>query len=152
MPDRLPPIFPKSMASLGWAVLVATACNQPLSAGPASFNQAVSDYNAGKYAQSLTELEAYAAAYPNNSLVHYYIALCHQGTGRLEKAKTEFEWVAKNGDAKLRSMAQAGLQQLSRVHTQATTIASASQPTSSRPTIHFNGPKVTKVLEFYTDW
>jgi hypothetical protein len=126
----------------------------PIAAGPASFNQAVSDYNAGKYAQALGEMEAYGAAYPTNALVRYYIALCQQGIGHFDKAKSEFQWVSQNGDARLRSMAQAGMQQLSRAHTQiasssintASTMGRASQSTSH------GGDKIKKVLEFYTDW
>ena len=143
-------------AIIAWAS--AAVISLPLLAAPVSFDQAVADYKAGKYGQALSEMQAYAAAYPNNALVRYYIALCQQSIGHFDQAKTEFDWVAKNGDVRLRSMAEAGLQQLSRAHTQTTsapTIAAATPPRSAAPAlaqVHGGNAKVSKVLEFYTDW
>src|SRR5271167_4926872 len=68
---------------------------------PASFHQATADYNAGRHAKALAEFEAYKTAYPSNALVRYYIALCHQELGHVDAARADFDWVSKNGDARL---------------------------------------------------
>jgi thiol-disulfide isomerase/thioredoxin len=126
---------------------------RPIFAAPASYNQAVKDYNAGKYAVALAEFESCKTAFPTNALVRYYTALCEQNLGRLDQAKSEFQWVAGNGDARLRSMAQAGLNQLSRAHatgshsiTGGFSSGTASAPSGS------SQAKVRRVLDFYADW
>jgi tetratricopeptide (TPR) repeat protein len=154
MGTRSQPIFKQSLALLTWACFSTISYPLPIAAAPASFNQAVGDYNAGKYSAALTEFEAYGAAYPTNALVRYYIALCQQGIGHFDKAKSEFQWVSQNGDARLRSMAQAGMQQLSRAHTQiaSASINAASNIGGATQSTSHGGDKVKKVLEFYTDW
>lgn len=135
---------------------IVTACCSALLSGQlglaegVSFQQAVNDYTAGKYSQALSQLKVYESSYPDNALVHYYVALCHQSLGHIEQAKKEFQWVADRGDARLRVMAQTGLQQLSRAHTQ---IAYAPT-TSSTPARSSTAPiaKIKKVIEFYADW
>ena len=85
---------------------------------PASFQQAVSDYNAGKYALALSEFKLFEATYPDNALVHYYSALCDQCLGYVEQAKKEFDWVTKMVTRVLLPLAEKGLQQLSQIRTQ----------------------------------
>ena len=114
------------------------------------FTQAVGDYNSGKYFRALGEFKSYLSAYPNNALVHYYIALCEQGLNHLEQAKQEFQWVASHGDARLAAMAQSGIGQLANARTQISpssrvaTIAQAPQQNSTG--------KVKKIIEFYAHW
>jgi len=122
-------------------------------AAPVSFQQAVADYTAGKYAQASTELETYKQAYPNNAMVHYYLALCKQAMGQLEGAKKEYLWVTQNGDARLKGMAQSGFDQLSKVRSSSSSVATAPT-TSSAPTSApvVASAKVKKIIEFYADW
>ena len=122
-----------------------------------SFQQAVADYNGGKYGRALTEFLTYESANPNNALVHYYVALCLQSTGQFEQAKTEFSWVATHADGQLRSMGAAGLAQLAHAHLQGT--ASSHQVAMGVPGARGSdsqtsapAPKVKKVIEFYADW
>src|SRR6202034_3936139 len=86
----------------------------------ADYNQAARDYSSGNYAKALGEFSELKGLYPNNALVRYYLALCEQAVGHFEQAKSEFGWVAQYGDARLKGMAQSGLQQLSGAHTSVT--------------------------------
>ena len=119
-----------------------------------SFQQAVADYNGGKYSRALTEFLTYESANPNNALVHYYVALCQQSTGQFEQAKTEFSWVATHADGQLRSMGAAGLAQLARAHTVPShQVAMGGVGTrGSDSQTPAPAPKVKKVIEFYADW
>jgi len=124
----------------------------PCLSAPASYNQAVKDYSAGKYAVALSEFQAYKAAYPNNALVHYYIGLCQQSLGRIDQAKAEYQWVAGNGDAQLKSKAEAGLNQLSRVHSSGGNFVSSGSTHQAAGASTRIGGKVRRVLDFYADW
>jgi hypothetical protein len=87
-------------------------------------------------------------------MVHYYLALCKQAMGHLESAKAEYLWVTQNGDARLRGMAQAGVDQLSKVRSSTPSSFAGTAPTaptaSSAPQIAT--AKVKKIIEFYADW
>jgi hypothetical protein len=125
-------------------------------AAPASFQQAVADYNGGKYSLALSELDSYKAVYPTNALVHYYSALCHQALNHLDLAKTDYQYVAEHGDARLQSMSRSAISQLSHVHAQ-TSFSGASAPmaSSSAPRMVANSlaqGKVKRILEFSADW
>lgn len=142
----------RSLMSVRLAMLAGLICVQQTLAAPVSFQQAVKDYSAGQYALALSEFEPYKASNPNNALVRYYIALCHQGMNHFSQAKTEFEWVAAHGDPKLAAMAKAGFEQLSRINSgssRGTAIASAPTAVggSTKP-----AAKVKKIIEFYADW
>ncbi len=153
MSSKFQRLVQPSIVATAVAFLAVINFPLPLAAAPASFNQAVADYNAGKYGIALTELQAYASAYPNNALVRYYIALCQQGMGHFDKAKSEFQWVSQNGDARLSSMASAGMQQLSNAHTQIASSSISSATTAGHSQAGGQAAdKVKKVLEFYTDW
>ncbi len=143
----------RALALIG-AAIVST---QTTIAAPVSFQQAVADYTSGKYSQASSELETYKQAYPNNALVHYYLALCKQAMGQLEGAKAEYLWVTQYGDVRLKGMAQAGFDQLSKVRSSSssrssTTASSAPPPTASSPTAVVASAKVKKIIEFYADW
>ena len=133
-----------------WTVSFACALvfsNRATLAAPVSFQQAVSDYNTGKYAQALSEFKSYAASYPSNALVHYYLALCHQGLGHLGDARSEYDWVSKCGDRRLAPMAETGLAALSKTGTRVAYQGSSPAPQSSS-----SQGKVKKIIEFYADW
>jgi tetratricopeptide (TPR) repeat protein len=104
----------QKIMSFSAMLLLLSVCLRPaISAGSENYNSGISDYNAGKYARALAQFESCQAAYPNNAMVHYYKALCLQSMGRFEQAKQEYRWVADRGDARLKSMAKTGLNQLS---------------------------------------
>ncbi len=92
--------------------LVASALWQSSKAGPVSFQQAVSDYNAGYYSRALEELESYKNAYPNNAQVRYYLGLCHQALNHRDQARVEFQFVSYRGSEPLKSMASKALDAL----------------------------------------
>lgn len=131
-----------------------TLINQATAAGPVSFQQAVADYTAGKYNQAESELEGYKRAYPTNAMVHYYLALCKQAMGHLESAKAEYLWVSQNGDARLKGMAQAGFDQLSKVRSSNSSAVAATPAaaTTAPATTQIASAKVKKIIEFYADW
>ncbi len=106
-----------------------------IAANPA-FNKAVADYKAGKYAQAASAFESLKTSYPSGGLSRYYLALSRQGLGQYAKAKAEYEWVATNGDAELKGMAQQGLQRLS------SSSAGGSQAAG----------KISKIYDFNATW
>ncbi|MDR3612065.1 MAG: thioredoxin domain-containing protein [Candidatus Obscuribacterales bacterium] len=139
------------VASLSIPLLLGVLAVRPGETQPVSFNRAVQDYKDGKYSLALSELESYKTAYPNNALVHYYIALCQQSLNHIDRAKAEFEWVAvRSGPYK--SMAQTGLQQLSGSHANNTTAAASQGNGPSGAGIITTGLKARKAIDFYTDW
>jgi len=123
-----------------------------------SFQEAVADYQAGRYAQALGKLEAVKAAYPSNALVHYYVALCQQAVGHIEQAKVEYQWVISSRDPKLAPMATTGLSQLSGVRVSGSgggSSSGSSSPTMAAPAgggAKTANAKVSKILEFWATW
>ena len=119
-----------------------------------SFQDAVNDYNSGKYARALGTLQAVKASYPNNALVHYYIALCQQSIGHLDQARSEFQWVVASRDPRLSAMAATGLAQLAGARTS----GSGGGGTAAVPFSASGGgkpatsPRVKKILEFWAEW
>lgn len=126
----------------------------------ANFQQAVADYNGGRYAQANKELESCKQAYPTNAMVHYYLALCKQALGQIETAKSEFQWVQQNGDARLKSLAQTGFAQLSKARSTSGVSSVAAAPAQAAPSTQVkttlatssSGGKVQKILEFWAEW
>ena len=107
----------------------------PAISAPANlYAQAVADYNAGNYGKAASEFETLKASYPNNALTHYYLGLCRQALGHLDKAKQEYQWVSQYGDASLKGLANQGMSRL----------GGSSSPAAMG--------KVKKILEFYADW
>lgn len=93
-----------------WAILAP--CAFAVSNG---FNEAVSLYNSRRLPQALEKLTALARTNPNDAGVHYYMALCYQGTSQIAAAKTEYLWVySKGNDARLKYNAWQALQQIDR--------------------------------------
>jgi thiol-disulfide isomerase/thioredoxin len=137
------------------------------SAAP-SFNQAVADYNAGKYSQALGEFKQFVAAYPTNAQSHYYMALCYQSMGKRIEAKQEFMLTSQYGDASLKGYADkalaflgtassGGVQSVRSIGAASTTSASAAGKTqaAAAPAVDPGGPADSpcgQILEFYTDW
>jgi uncharacterized membrane protein YgcG len=87
----------------------------PTAIAAPSFQEGVALYNAGKYGQALSTLQAVNGSYPNNPWVHYYMAMSAQAVGHIEQAKSEYQWVVNSRDPKLSAQAQTGLSQLSGV-------------------------------------
>lgn len=94
------------------AMLLSIAVTPPTLAGDSAYDKAVADYMSGKYSQAAGELESLKAAYPTNLLVRYYLALTRQALGHFEKARAEYQWVASNGDDRLRQMALQGIKRM----------------------------------------
>lgn len=140
---------------LSAVALLAVLAAPDTAAAPVSFQQAVADYTAGKYSQANAEFESYKQAYPTNAMVHYYLALCKQALGHLDGAKAEYLWVTQNGDARLKGMAQAGYDQLSKTRASGSggggAIAAASSSSASSAPVVATA-KVKKIIEFYADW
>lgn len=121
-----------------------------------NFNQAVAEFNAGKYPQALANFNTIKASYPNNALLRYYIAMCHQQMGRISDAKQEYTFVTLHGDANLVRLASIAINQLAGLGGRSTAV-SAGPPSVPLP-VKAGGPtapaasKVKKILEFYADW
>ncbi len=125
-----------------------------------TFQQAMADYSNGKYALALSEFQAFKVSYPNNALVHYYVALCQQALGRIDQAKLEYKWVLDSRDANLSAKAATGLAQLSSARLTGSGGSSASSSSSQAavaPVASGGGQKIAmgkvkKVIEFWADW
>jgi tetratricopeptide (TPR) repeat protein len=144
-------------ASVGAVLFVVCLgfCARSLAAP--SFQEAVAQYNSGKFAQAVSTLEVVEASYPNNALVHYYMALSQQAIGHLEKAKAEYQWVISSRDPKLAPQATVGLSQLAGARTTGsgggrTMIASAAPAPASGGGGGQKAGKVKKVLDFWATW
>jgi tetratricopeptide (TPR) repeat protein len=122
-----------------------------------SFQEGMAEYNSGKYAHALGTFQTFKASYPNNALVHYYIALCQQGLGHIDQAKVEYKWVMESRDPSLATKAASGLAQLSNIRTtgsgratsSASVIPTASAPGGSGSDKAPHG-KVKTVIDFFT--
>jgi len=144
----------KQITTLTIACLSLFSCSLSTQAAPASFQQAVADYNNGKYSLALTQLDSYKSVYPTNVLVHYYSAMCHQALNHLDQAKADYQYVADHGDAHLQSMSRAAITELSDAHSQPR-VSIASAATSAPPKMAANSiarAKVKRILEFSDDW
>ncbi len=152
------------MQKLKFALIVSTlgllliSFVRPSWAAP-SFQQAVADYNAGKYSRAVGEFKQFAAAYPTNAQSHYYMGLCYQSMGSRTEAKQQFELTRQYGDWSLKkyadtaltAMGSSGVQQVKSIEHSAPLIAQA--PAAAQNS--FGGrrsSKVASVLEFYTNW
>jgi tetratricopeptide (TPR) repeat protein len=143
--------------SITTALLSLTILTGAVTAGP-SFQQGIADYKAGRYQQALNTFKTFAASYPNNALVHYYLAMSHQAVGHIAQAKQEYQAAILYGDAGLKQQATTGLNQLSKANTQiAYSAPSASAPSAGGGRVSPGGSsqpksKVRKIYEFYADW
>jgi tetratricopeptide (TPR) repeat protein len=127
--------YMQSFLFLGMALLLLAVAQVALADAPVSFAKATQDYRAGKYQTSLIELEKYRVKYPNNLQVHYYEALCFQGLNQLDRAREEFELVAREDSGDLKSKAEAGLKGLLHAKTEPDNYSNAegSGPPKSNP-------------------
>jgi len=123
-----------------------------------TYQQAMADYAAGKYALALGEFQALNLSYPKYALGHYYMAMCQQALGRFTQAKSEYKWVVDSRDAGLAAKAAQGLSQLSSARGtgssgSSVTATVTSTATQSAPvaTQKLAMGKVKKVLEFWSE-
>lgn len=140
--------------SITTTLLALATLSGSASAGP-SFQQGMADYKAGRYQQALNTFKIFAASYPNNALVHYYLAMSHQAVGHIAQAKQEYQAAILYGDAGLKQQATAGLNQLNKANTQIAYSApsAASSQTRVNPGSSSQAKgKVRKIYEFYADW
>lgn len=134
------------------SVLIASLAAPPVLAQKVTYPQAVATYKTGNYAQALAQFKQVDANFPNNALVHYYMALCHQGLGHLNLARSEYQQVTGMGDVRLAGLARQGLNQLSGAKTQ---VYSGGSPSQAPATQQPGAPAkkiAKKVLYFYADW
>lgn len=119
-----------------------------------SYSQAESEYKNGKYAQALASFQALNAAYPNNALVHYYMALCHQNLGHMGQAKAEYQIVIASRQPQLVPMAAKGLATIAGARSGSGSPSSPSTASSSDTNtgVKVATAKVKKVLEFWAEW
>ena len=138
-------------------------------------SQAVADFNAHRYQRAFNQFKSLSEKYPDNEVVHYYLALCHQAMGRMKSARQEYKWVLDHGSSKLKAHAKKGISQIGQAaapdSTEVATItgtgsqpdnkidnsARAENPVSpgAKPTAAKQAPsqgKVSKVIDFYADW
>ncbi|MGD9684312.1 MAG: tol-pal system YbgF family protein [Candidatus Obscuribacterales bacterium] len=133
------------------SVLVASLAAPPVLAQKITYPQAVATYKNGNYSQALSQFKQVDAAFPNNAMVHYYMALCHQGLGHLNLARSEYQQVVNMGDARLAGLARQGLSQLSGAKTQVYSGAPSQVSATQQPAMP--AKKIArKVLYFYADW
>jgi len=143
----------KILCATALFVITSVLLQMPSVASPPSYNEAVSDYNAGMYAKALSKFESCKSVYPNNPWVRYYEALCLQNVGSFDAAKAEYQWVAVHSSASLKSMALSGLYQLSQARVHLVSYSTkGSYAASVNPAVSQTKGSVTKVLEFYADW
>lgn len=134
------------------AALIVVAA--PAFSAPASFPEAVADYNAGRYSMAATKFESLKQAYPTNALSHYYLGLSRQALGHLDKAREEYQWVSTNGDPRLRALAAQGLTRMSGARSSGSSSSSSSSVASSGAPSNAaqSGGKVKRILKFTADW
>jgi tetratricopeptide (TPR) repeat protein len=128
-------------------------CGQPGHCAP-TFKEAVSDYNAGKYALALQQFNAWKAKSPNNALTRYYLALCHQALNHKTEARAEYQWVSSYGDPTLKSHAAKGLAQLGVMSagSGSSSAPAVTNPGQNAPPVASGPSRVKRILEFYADW
>jgi thiol-disulfide isomerase/thioredoxin len=157
----------KSTARVGIFLAFLIGSVSTVQAAP-SFNQAVADYNAGKYSQALGAFKQFVAAYPTNAQSHYYMALCYQSMGKRSEAKQEFLLTSQYGDASLKGYADkalaflgggssGGVESVKSIATSAPAPAPAAGKTqaAAAPAANPGGSTESpcgQILEFYTDW
>ncbi len=157
------------------ALLLSLTTIVPAQAAQSDCSQAVADFNARRYKRAFTQFKSLAEKYPDNEVVHYYLALCHQAMGRMSQAKAEYKWILEHGSTKLKSHARKGISQIgqtaaaegSSIQTTQTAQAelasgTGSQSADSAPaqadakkTSAKQAPsqgKVARVIGFYADW
>lgn len=89
---------------------------QPSAALATGIDEAIKDYQSRNYPQALSKLRDLSGkpGQPQDK-IHYYMALCYQGTNQMSQAKGEYNWVYANSkDNTLRYNAYQALQGMER--------------------------------------
>jgi thiol-disulfide isomerase/thioredoxin len=130
-------------------------------AAPASYTQAVADFQSKRYAQALSGFQTASRANPSDPMCHYYMALCYQYLNQVGYSTQEYQWVAANSrDPRLKAQAQSGLAGLQRYQSarmvQLSSATAAALPAASGgpntpPPNPFTRGRI-KVIEFNTKW
>lgn len=96
------------------------------------FQQGVSSFNSGQYAQALGFFQQELLANPQDPLSHYYSGVCFHSLGRVPEASREYSWIlASTQDPELIKRAQMGLQVLAQTRPAPSPIAVVSQQAQS---------------------
>jgi tetratricopeptide (TPR) repeat protein len=108
--------------------IVAASCfliAMPLAQAASSAQEAIAEYKAGHYPAALSQFVALEKQYPNNGMIHYYIALCRQAMGQIGEARTEYQWVSTHDQTQLKQLAATGLANLDKLGSHSAAAASA---------------------------
>ncbi|MBS1955050.1 MAG: thioredoxin family protein [Cyanobacteria bacterium SZAS-4] len=142
------PIFCSILALVSAVIVGSFAIAAPTA------QEAINDYNSGKYLSCLQKLQALNLK--NNATAHYYIALCAQNLNRMTEAKAEYNWVISNGQEPLRSYAQKGLANLDKLHTSGpstTAVAATAAAAPAKAAVATTGSGIVKkIIDFSTTW
>lgn len=84
---------------LAFSIVFLLSCTTVFAA-QSELDTAKQSYNKHNYTQAIKEFEAIVRKNPSNADAHYYLALSYMNTRQTSKAKSEFEWVSKNGKEK----------------------------------------------------
>lgn len=146
-------------------LLSAFSVCAPVQAVDAVYQQAMTDFQARKYAAALAGFKKVASTNRSDIQSHYYLALCYQNTNQFGLAAREYQWVATySPDPSLKLKAQAGYAQLTRSSGSSTSSASASQPAWAKTAAGMGIPGLAqqrksefsngrlRITEFYTQW
>lgn len=126
-------------------VLLQCVALLPVNAAPNAYESGVRAFKDGKHELATKFFQAAAQTQPTNPSIRYYLGMCYQSMSKNDRARKEYEYVAKTGTGSLPALATAALQKLGP--------APASTSASS---VSSNGmPKIKgqlHVLDFYTVW
>ncbi|MGD9684000.1 MAG: tetratricopeptide repeat protein [Candidatus Obscuribacterales bacterium] len=90
--------------------------------------------NERRYARALPLMEQQVRINPNDVSAHYYMAVCLFALGRLDRAETEYCWVAyKGGHGDLKKKAQIGLAQLRKYKESLARARARQAPAAAKP-------------------
>lgn len=128
------------------AITLLSCASGAFAAADPQFNKAVSIYLREDFAQALPLFKALLKKEPDNSMLHYYLALCYVRTGEKDLGVEEYRWIIKNTkDQALREIVQARLLRIR------PDLASEVNFKDSTALSKEAGP-VSKVILFSTTW
>ncbi|MCA9800763.1 MAG: tetratricopeptide repeat protein [Cyanobacteria bacterium HKST-UBA02] len=112
--------------------LVLSGTVQAVEAKPSE--AAIRLVNERRYAKALPLMEQQVRINPNDVSAHYYMAVCLFALGRLDRAETEYCWVAyKGGHGDLKKKAQVGLAQLRKYKESLARARARQAPAAAKP-------------------
>lgn len=85
----------KALAVIAFALFLSSS-NAVFAASNPKFSQAVSAYLREDYSKALSLFQALAKSDPDDSKVHYYLAICHIRLHQKEKGVEQYNWILKN--------------------------------------------------------